>query len=399
MAINVCTETDDAIANGPYNNGNATEDLTASIQECFDNIDDSRYTDPYIQNGIYLVDELTIPFRAGWRLRGAGAIGETESYDVNKRAQRTVLKYNGAEGGTMLEIRGKYGRISDIAFNGRTTSNDTADEGFFITKAGNTGMATGWHVFERCHFWNFNNYGARNGASVSEANCEEIDLHNCDFYDCGVAAWQNTGAFQMGIRLHGCRLVSGGGSFVRATGGGKMLMADCSVLCANATFLETQYQLQGFGTNNAHFVIDRPIIDNQTGDSFKLIDGNSFDMHVTVNQGVHSMESGGAFTYNGNYVTCKGRSFIHFNNHHANFNGMSGAYQAGYGTPVFTFNGCGSFGGQPKDQISGTYSVRQTNCYNARTGAMYSDYPGGDTYIDGELFNPSNGSIGDIVVE
>lgn len=383
-AINICTETDDAIANGPYTDGDGTEDITAAINECIAGISSTnrttklKYEDPYIPDGVYLISsKLTFPNRAGMSLRGAGAIGETESYiaedTAGGRGYRTVLKWDGAEDGTMIEVQGKYVHLKDLCFNGRTAAAATASTGIHVVKG--TSLATGHGVWERLSFWNFNDYGVRFGSAVGTNNCEEIDFYNCDFYDCGVAGVYAQNQFAFGLRFNGCRVVQGCPIFFWGAGGGKSVFNDCSVLTPNVTFLRTTQVTGGFGLNSSNYTINRIIIDNQASPGFKLIDGDSYNLDVTVNDGVQSILEDGEYVYTGEYVSVKGRSVVRFNGHRSNFNDMSGAYQEDYGTPVFIFNGCGGYAVDPRRQITGDYSVRQYACYNAVTGAMYDDYP------------------------
>lgn len=368
MPYNVC----DNVNTGTINDGG---DITTALNDVISNIDNSEYTDPFIPNGIYTISSTIVwPHRAGYSLRGAGAIGETESYNASIRVQRTVIKWEGDPGDPMFEVRGKYAHFKGLCFNGRETGGGNASHGILVTRGGGSSIATGHSTWDRLSFWNLD-YGIQNGNAVGENNCEELELYNLDFYDCGTAAFYNRGTQQLGVRFHNCRVHGVTPVFLLATGGGKIVMNQPAILTSGVTLLKTTQVPSGFGLNNATFTINQPIIDNVAGNSFKLVDGDSYNGNVTINGGVHSiLDEEGEYTYTGEYVNVQGRWVVKFNGHVCNFNDMSGSTQAGYGTPLFIFSECGGFNRNPRLQLTGDYYVRQYACYNAVTNEPYDDY-------------------------
>lgn len=383
MSINVCTETLDAIANGPYTDGDGTEDITASINEVFANAGNPTYSDPYIPVGHYLISsEIVTPYVSGLSLRGSG----TYENENSNEGGYTLLEYTGSTGEAVFKLRANHMRIGGFCIDG----GELADQGILMTRDGLSGLGTGKSTLGPFSIWDCEVAAIQIGASIGDNNCDECEWLFVEVDSCPSAVYfRSTNA--LGHHFQKLRTYLNIDNCVRARGGGKSLFTTAQVVSAETTVFKGEHESGGFGPNQANFVFDNLITDSQASDSLKLVDSNARYLDLTFRNWVHSNSL--TDSYAGTLVTIRGMTQVLFDHCRSNFNGLTGTYLDAWGTPNITFLDC-VCGVNPSTKISGDLNYRMIACKDNR-GEYYDDYPARtNVYIDGELSDTSRGSSG-----
>ncbi|WP_425395874.1 hypothetical protein [Aeoliella sp.] len=341
-SLNVCTAT-------PHGTIQPGGDITAALQWACSHAEEHQQP-VAIPAGKWLISEtITLPARSGFTLLGSG----WGSPDANRSHSgvRTVLKWTGEEGGTMIRHISRDVQIGNFTLDG----NGKAAIGLLFDKEGR-GIGTGKTIIEPLYCTRMK-HGVQIGANEGTGNADTLQFRWLEGQEVSESVLHMVNKMGMSITVEFLQNVSNGKTNqvgVLVDGGG-MLWVQSSLTTHRGTLLKINKDA-ATGKNNGFFRFSNTKADAQAKDGFTLVDS------VCLSQ-IRLLFDGGINSSDAMRIKLAGSNFLHLSDFSSRFTSITGKSHRAWGTPAVLLDACRCWN-DPKQALQGDVNLRMRDCTN-----------------------------------
>ena len=333
------------------------DDITATLQKALDR-QHNHQLPVCIRGGFYRISkQINTPYRAGWQLLGIG------SAIVNKNpglhGARTILEWDGPDGGIMFTINGTCADIGNFALADREYrwTGPRASVGMQIRyQDGKRGLGAGKHRFKPLHFKGFD-YGIQIGDSPGDHNCDELNFEWIRGDNCRKAIYYGLNTMGMGVNIGHIHNKYCPNSILLSAGGHIWLKSSLNFKNTLLKVIKSSARGHGVGKNNGFIRLSHTKIDNQGGNNFTAVDCEVDDqVRVLMDGGLHSRGD-----FKGVFAKLVGANKLTLRDFTSTFNEIHGKRGA-WATPNILLDGCRLWNKNMDKLFKGDLNVRAVNC-------------------------------------
>lgn len=312
----------------------------------------------FIPAGKYSLSEtISLPPRTGFTLLGSGW-GNPDA-DHRFAGVRTVLQWNGDEGGAMIRYTGKDCRIGNFAMDG----NGKAAIGLLIDKG--EGIGTGKAIIEPLVCTRLK-HGVQVGTNHGTAGCDCLQLEWLEGSEVEESVLRMVNAMGMSITVEFLQNISNGrtGQVGVLVDGGGMLWVQSSLTTHKGTLCKVSKDAES-GKNNGFFRFSNTKADAQAKDGFVLLDCEKLGQ-------CRFMFDGGINSSQACRIKVAGADFVHLIGFSSKFTEIEGTSHPRWGTPTVLLDACRCWN-DPTKVLRGDVDLRMRDCTD--WNKPWPDYP------------------------
>lgn len=338
------------------------DDITAAIREACHNIKPGEVQRAlYIPAGQWEISStITLPEVSGFTLLGAG-FGDPDTHPKNSGV-RTILKWTGEEGGTMIRHISRDCLIGNFTLDG----NGKAAIGLLFDKEGR-GVGTGKTIIEPL-FCTRMKHGVQIGANEGTGNADTLQFKWIEGKEVTESVLHMVNKMGMSLTVEMLQNISNGRTNqvgVLVDGGG-MLWVQSSVTTHKGTLCKVNKDA-AVGKNNAFYRFSNTKADAQADGGFVLVDSDCpSQIRILIDGGINSSDAMA--------IKLTGSNFLHMQGFSSRFTSIEGTSNRAWGTPAVLLDACRCWN-DPKEAIKGDVNLRMRDCTNWQSKWLEEDGP------------------------
>lgn len=288
-------------------------DLSAALQWALDNLQFHKRA-ILIPAGEWQISKtIRTPFKSGLTLVGAG-FGGTDA-DLRLIGSRTLLKWTGTPGGTMIEFCG-----SDATIGNFTLMGTGAEKGIVVLNPA-PGLGIGSVRFAPIQAYRLDTV-VQCGATLNDANCDNLHFEWLGANKCK-CVYRGVNAQGMDIVIERLSTMSTPIG-IEMLGGGSLWVQYSTVIHA-ATLLKIPNG-DGVGKYNGWFRLSNTKVDSQARDGFCLVDSEEpYPIRILADGGLYSNDQA-----QGTFARISGRNHLEIRDWTATFRTIEGVEVDGH---------------------------------------------------------------------